>query len=179
MKVRIVTTQQQYELILRKLLPPGDSNEHFGFGISGISRYGGIINLLLREFVAADDSCLFSQSGANVRPDPRFIDYAWALAKKSKGGIIDFHTHPFSGRYVSFSGIDDRSEMDSFPKAVQYLGDGPHASIVLSTTGLDARWYNPKTKTVEPVTEVKILGEKLTVIVPTSTLKQARLSSDT
>ncbi|GAF89265.1 unnamed protein product, partial [marine sediment metagenome] len=120
------------------------------------------------EFALADNSCLLDQSGASVRPDPRFIDYIWTLVKKSNSSLIDFHTHPFSDTNVGFSGIDDRSEMESFPKAVEYLGNGPHTSVVLGRNSLDGRWYNPITKTLEPIAALKILGQKLTTITPTS-----------
>ena len=168
MDINIVITEKDYSYLRQKLFPAGDSNEHFGFGIAGVSSYHSGCNLLLREFIAADGSCLLDQSGASVRPDPRFIDYIWALAKKSNSSLIDFHTHPFSDTNVGFSGIDDHSEMESFPKAVEYLGDGPHASVVLGRNSLDARWYNPITNTLESVAALKILGQRLITITPTS-----------
>jgi len=85
--------------------------------------------------------------------------------------LIDFHTHPFSDKNVCFSCIDDRSEYESFPKVVEYLGQGPHASIVFGRNSLDARWYDPKTKILKPVLEIRILGEKLVKIIPTSSKK--------
>ena len=168
MNINIIITQKDYREFSQQLFPLGDSNEHFGFGLAGVSNYRGGFNLLLREFIAADNSCLLMQSGASVRPDPIFIDYIWTLAKKSKSSLIDFHTHPFSDTNVGFSGIDDRSEMESFPKAVEYLGNGPHASVVFGRNSLDGRWYNPITKTLEPIATLKILGQKLTTIIPTS-----------
>ncbi len=170
MKVRIIITEHEYNIIRSKLLPPNDPNEHFGFGVAGVSRFAGICNLLLRKFIFTDSSCLLKQSGANIRPDLRFVQYVWTIAQKSNSVLIDLHTHPFCDADVTFSCIDNASELESFPKAVEYLGEGPHASIVLGRNSLDARWYNPKTCSVEPVIMVKILGESLTTIIPTSGL---------
>jgi len=174
MKVQILMTQSCYDQIRQELFPPGDSDEHFGFGLTGFSRYHRTCNVLLRSFILADKSCVHSQSGANVSPKREFTQYVWALAKKSNSGVIDFHTHPFTDTHVTFSGIDDASEADSFPKAVKFLGDGPHASIVLGTDCLDARWYDPKAKDIKPVTAVKIIADRLITIVPTSSLLRSQ-----
>ena len=171
MKVNIILTQIQYNKIHCSLLPADDPNEHFGFGIAGVSFYKGGCNLLLRDFIPADSSCLLVQTGASVRPKPGFIDYIWTLAKKSNSCLIDFHTHPFCDAGVSFSSIDNDSESKSFPMLVEFLGDGPHASIVLGRNSLDARWYNPETTILEPISLVKVIGEKLEFIVPTSSLR--------
>jgi len=170
MKVNIINTEQEYTYLHRKLFPHGDSDEHFGFGLAGINRYHGGCDLLLRKFILADNSCLSRQSGVSVRPDPKFVQYVWTIAKKSNSSLIDFHTHPFSDTNVSFSGIDDRSEYESFPKAVEYLGEGPHASVVLGRNSLAARWYNPQTNTLDPIDSVKILRNKLITITPISSL---------
>ncbi|MFC1635732.1 hypothetical protein ACFL5Z_12905 [Planctomycetota bacterium] len=170
METKIILTETCYEHIRNQLFPPDDSKEHFGFGITGISRCHHICNILLRIFIYADKSCLETQSGGNVRPKREFIQYVWIMAKKSNGSLIDFHTHPFSDANVGFSGIDDNSEYESFPQAVKYLGDGPHASVVLGKNSMDARWYDPTTKILKPVTAVRILGDRMVTIRPTSRL---------
>ncbi|MFC1604184.1 hypothetical protein ACFL5F_04070 [Planctomycetota bacterium] len=168
MKTNIITTEQEYDCISSTLFPSDSEDEHFGFGLAGINRYSEGCNILLRKFIFADFSCLEKQSGGYIRPKPGFVQYVWTLAKKSHSVLIDFHTHPFCDKGVSFSHIDDNSENKSFPKAVEYLGQGPHASIVFGRNSLDARWYNPKTKRLEPVASVKIIGNKLKIITPTS-----------
>jgi len=174
MKIQVIMPQLYYDEIRRVLFPPGDSHEHFGFGLTGFNRYRRTCNILLRIFIQADKSCLEDQSGANVRPKPEFTRYVWALAKKSNSGLIDFHTHPFSDKDVRFSGIDDASEADSFPKAAKILGVGPHASIVLGRDSLDARWYDPEARQLRPVTAVKVLGDRLTTIIPTGSFAHSR-----
>ena len=74
MNINIIITEEDYRNLQQQLFPPNDTNEHFGFGLAGASNYSGGCNLLLREFIAADNSCLLVQSGASVRPDSRFID---------------------------------------------------------------------------------------------------------
>lgn len=168
MKVKIVMTAIQHMWLLRSLFPTGSSDEHFGCGITGVSTYPGGCNLLLRRFIPADESCLIQQSGASVRPDPRYVEYVWTLAQRSSGSLIDFHTHPFCDRQVSFSSIDDRDARNGFPRMVARLGDGPHASVVLGTSSLDAQWYDGSSGVIRPITEVRILGENLQTIIPTS-----------
>jgi hypothetical protein len=168
MKVTIIILASQYAELRRRLFPPGDENEQFGCGITAISAHPGGYNLLLRQFIAADKSCLVKQSPVSVRPDPRFVEYVWTLAEKSKGSLIDFHTHPFCKTRVGFSSIDDHDAESGFPKMVKCLGAGPHASVVLGTKSLDAQWYDAQARLIKSVAEVRILGENLRTILPTS-----------
>jgi hypothetical protein len=168
MRVSIVMTRSQYHEVLHRLFPSNSRDEHFGCAIAGISTYPGGCNLLLRAFFGADESCLIKQSGASVRPDPCFVEYIWTLAEKSRSSLIDFHTHPFCDTHVRFSPIDDRDDRDGFPKVVARLGHGPHASVVLGRESLDARWYDSSAKSLQPISRLRIIGENLHTIVPTS-----------
>jgi hypothetical protein len=78
----------------------------------------------------------------------------------------------FSNKHVTFSCIDDASDRESFPQAEAYLDHGPQASMVFGKNSLDARWYNPITGNFEPVTEVRVIGERLITITPTSARTQ-------
>ena len=168
MKVQIIIPKLQYHNLCQKLFPPGDDREHFAFAVAGVSRHPNGCNLLVRHSIVADSSCLVKQSGVRVSPDLRLVAYAWTLAKASNSVLIHIHTHPFSIDYVGFSGIDDASDAETSPKLVEYLGNGPHAAIVLGQNCLDARWYDPQTKTLKPVAAVKVLGERLVTITPSS-----------
>lgn len=168
MKVTIIMLATHYAELVSRLFPPGNTDEQFGCGILGVSHTPSGCNLLLRQFIVADASCLIRQSGASVRPDPRFVEYVWTLAEKSRSSLLDCHTHPFCDTHVRFSPIDDHDACDGFPKMVKRLGPGPHASIVFGRKSLDAQWYDAQSRTIRPVGEVKILGEKLQTIVPTS-----------
>jgi hypothetical protein len=170
MKVQIIIPKTLYDRARESLFPADSSDEQFGFGIAGVTCFHGNCRLLVREFLPADRSCLLVQTGASIRPDPRFTMYVWILAKRSNSCLVEVHTHPFSDQHVTFSGVDDCSEQESFPKVVAYLGRGPHVSMVLGRNSLDARWFNVKTKTVEPVAAVRIVGSRLDTIVPTSVL---------
>ncbi|MFC1782746.1 ThiF family adenylyltransferase [Planctomycetota bacterium] len=168
MDIQIIITQECYDLSKRKFFPPNNNKEQFAFGLAGISQYPGGYNVLVRKLVHADESCLINQSGASVKPKPELVKYVWKGAKESQSCLVTFHTHPFSGDYVGFSGIDDKSEQESFPKEIAYLGRGPHASVVLGRSSLDARWYNCDTDQTEPIKTVNIIGDKITTITPTS-----------
>lgn len=169
MEAQIVMTTKMYNEMLEKLFPQSNDSEQFGFIITGLSKHKNGHNLLCRKFIHADESCLTNQSGVSVVPDPRFVQYVYNAVKECKGGLITVHTHPFANEYVSFSGIDDRSEEDSFPKEVELLGKGPHASIVFGRNSVDARWYDAKTNQIEPIKAIKIIGESGTkTLTPTS-----------
>jgi molybdopterin/thiamine biosynthesis adenylyltransferase len=169
METQINMTTKMYNEMLEKLFPPDNDSEQFGFIVTGLSKHKNGHNLLCRKFIHADESCLTNQSGVSVVPDPRFVQYVYNTVKECKGGLITVHTHPFSSENVCFSGIDDRSEEDSFPKEVNLLGKGPHASVVFGRNSVDARWYDAKTKQIEPVKAIKIIGEIGTkILTPTS-----------
>lgn len=174
MNVLLVAIEPYWTRLRRELFPPGNTHEHFGFGIAGISCFEGTCHLLLRRFIVADRSCVVKQSGVSVKPDPRFVEYVWKLARHSRASLIDFHTHPFSDSHVRFSGIDDRSEYANFPEIVKYLGDGPHASVVLGRNSLDARWYDAGIGQIKPISMVRVLGENLQTIIPTSASQHSR-----
>lgn len=169
MKVKVVMTKEMYDDMANRLFPPGNNSEQFGFIIAGLSQYDDGCNLLCRKFIPADQSCLINQTGVSVVPDPRFIQFIYNAVKDCKGCLVNIHTHPFASNSVSFSGIDDRSENESFPKEVEYLGNGPHVSMVLGRNSLDARWYNADTGLTSPVESIKVIGKDgIKIINPTS-----------
>jgi molybdopterin/thiamine biosynthesis adenylyltransferase len=169
MDIKIITTKQMYDAMITQLFPADNPLEQFGFIITGLSRHKNSCNLLCRKFIYADESCLIKQTGMSVVPDPRFVQYVWGIVKECNGGLITVHTHPFSKEHVGFSGIDDRSGAESFPREVEFLGKGPHANVVFGTNSVDARWYNAKDKSVSPVKEINIIGENgIEVLRPTS-----------
>jgi len=158
---RIIVPEHLYQQIQRTLLPPGERNECFGVAMAGVCRCNHRFHLLVRTFTPAAPSCLLRQSPVSVRPDPRFMRFFWTVAKDSHASLLTIHTHPFAGTRVSFSGIDDRSEAESFPKLVAAVGPGPHASMVLGRDSLQAHWFNAQTGRVEPVDQVIIIGRTL------------------
>ena len=169
MNINILATEDFYSWMMRQLFPKDDPNEQFGFIITGLSKNEHGTNLLCRKFIFADKSCLIKQTPVAVAPDPRFTQYVWAIAKECNGGLITVHTHPFANSHVCFSGTDDRSEAESFPKEAAFLGNGPHANIVFGKSSLDARWYDPIKRQVWPINEFRIIGEHGTeVMYPTS-----------
>ena len=169
METQINMTTKMYNEMLEKLFLPNNDSEQFGFIVTGLSKHENGHNLLCRKFIHADESCLTNQSGVSVVPDPRFVQYAYNSVKECEGGLIAVHSHGFANKNVSFSSIDDRSEEDSFPKEVELLGKGPHASMVFGRNSIDARWYDAKTRQIKPITAIKIIGETGTkIITPTS-----------
>jgi molybdopterin/thiamine biosynthesis adenylyltransferase len=179
MDVKIITTKNMYDAMMSQLFPANNPLEQFGFIVTGLSKHKDGINLLCRKFIFADESCLIKQTRVSVVPDPRFVQYVWSIVKECNGGLITVHTHPFSKEHVSFSGIDDRSEADSFPREAEFLGEGPHANMVLGTNSIDARWYNTKDNNVLPVKEVKIVSETgIKVLKPTSQIEDAADRTD-
>lgn len=84
-----------------------------------------------------------SHSLGHVSPKKEFVMYALSEIQEryDVNCLIDVHTHPFSSQLVSFSGIDDRDEID-FLNFVEKNFDGIHyASIVFSQTEYEARFW--------------------------------------
>jgi len=167
MNVQIKIAESDYNIIQSKLFPETDSREQFGFGLAGLQRTFNAYTLLLRHFIYAEADCLECQSGAHVRPKKEFVAYIWYIAQNSQCCVIDWHTHPFAAQNVRFSGIDDAGDELSFPIAVECLGKGPHASIVLGRESIDARWYDCDSNLFLPVESVFIVGSSLRQITPT------------
>lgn len=169
MNVQIIMTKDIHHAIQSKLFPKDSDAEQFGFIVAGISKHANGYNLLCRKFIHADKSCLVNQSGVSVAPDPRFVQFIYNAVKDSGGALITCHTHPFSDYGVRFSGVDDRSEAQSFPIEVELLGTGPHSSVVFGRNSVDARWYNSITGEIEPIHSISVIGESgIDNIKPTS-----------
>ena len=60
--------------------------------------------------------------------------------------LIDVHTHPFSDRSVSFSGVDDRDERRFCEFLTETFDNLYYASIVLSQSSYSARTWNKNRK---------------------------------
>ena len=169
MKMQIIMTQELYDQMQTSLFPVGCSDEQFGFIVAGVNQTGQTCKLLCRKFFYADPSCLIKQSGMGVVPDPRFVQFVWLITEQGKCCLINIHTHPFSDLGVAFSCIDDRSEAESFPKEVVFLGQGPHASMVFGRNSVDARGYDATSKQIFPVNEIRVIGSSGTrTLIPTS-----------
>lgn len=167
MQVLIVFTESVYRCATAHLLQ-ATGEEQFGFFLAGVCRADKDIRLLVREFLPAGRDALAAQSGVRVRPCREFTRQAWQRCRGETSVLLDVHSHPFSDRGVTFSGIDDRADQEAFPMAVRYLGPGPHASMVFGQRSVDARWYDAKTSKVRAVSEIRVLGSHLRRLRPTA-----------
>ncbi len=79
------------------------------------------------------------------------------------------HSHPFTRHGVSFSAIDDGGERQLMPKVQERAPGLPHGTIVFGQESLDARLWFPDKGTSEVVDFVRVVGDGLAEIQPTST----------
>lgn len=105
-------------------------------------------------------------------------------ARSSFPLIINAHSHPFSREDVWFSAVDDaddRREMgwiaSELPKAKRHYGNPDRVialSMVFGQTAIDARVYTGNLqRPFRPVDLIEVVGEQLTLVVPSSTKQWA------
>lgn len=84
-----------------------------------------------------------SHSLGHVSPKKEFVMYALSELQErfDIDCLIDVHTHPFAHRSVSFSGIDDRDEINFLKFVNENFDDIHYASIVFSQEEYEARYW--------------------------------------
>ncbi|MBM3238266.1 ThiF family adenylyltransferase [Candidatus Poribacteria bacterium] len=160
-----------------------DNNEQFGFLLTGVCRTNDAIKLLVREFLPAEQENLTYRHGGGVCPTPEFQLSVYSLCKNEGYHLIDVHSHPFTTTSVTFSGIDDRSELGdsqyegTFGFTSRWVPGIFHASMVFGQESIDARIYDFGQKTISPLDEIRIISRYPRRIIPTSANRKKSVSS--
>lgn len=102
-----------------------------------------------------------SHSLGHVSPSKEFVMYALSELQErvDVDTLIDVHTHPFAAGAVSFSGVDDRDEIDFLRFICESFSGINYASIVLSQHEYEARFWT--------LDEGKAVSSPLTIRSPT------------
>ena len=152
--------------------------EQFAFLLCGHSKGKDSLKFLVREAVIPDKKDLAYQHSGGVCPKKDFQIQVYQRCYNEGFGLIDVHSHPFSSEKVIFSPIDDVSEFGTtrkegtFPYLARKINGIYLASIVFGKTSIDARLYVPEHKKAFPIDRIKILGNTVEDITPTSSHRE-------
>jgi molybdopterin/thiamine biosynthesis adenylyltransferase len=148
--------------------------EQFAFLLCGHNKVKDLLKLLVREAVIPDKKDIAYQHSGGVCPKKDFQIQVYQRCYDEKLDLIDVHSHPFALEKVFFSHIDDLSELGTTGKdgTFTYLTrkiNGIHlASLVFGKNSIDARLYVPERKKAFPIDRIRILGNTVEDITPTS-----------
>ena len=148
--------------------------EQFAFLLCGHNQTEDSLKLLVREAVIPDKKDLAYQHSGGVCPKKDFQIQVYQRCYDEKLDLIDVHSHPFAFEKVVFSLIDDLSELGirgkegTFPYLTKKINNIHLASLVFGKNSLDARLYDPERKKALPIDRIRILGNTVEDITPTS-----------
>jgi molybdopterin/thiamine biosynthesis adenylyltransferase len=164
---RIITfTNSDFEKTRSYLLQ--SDQEEAVFLLAGVSETDEVTNLLVREVIPVPASGFIEKGFAYLSIDPDFMMPIIKQARLEKLSVISAHSHPFSGDSVGFSSIDDYGDGLLMPKIQQRVPDRPHAVMVFGRSGIDARIWEKGESKSQPVDLIKVIGQPLIMIYPTS-----------
>ena len=148
--------------------------EQFAFLLCGHRQGRDSLKLLVREVVIPDKKHLAYQHNGGVCPKKDFQIKVYQRSYDEKAGLIDIHSHPLASEKVVFSPIDDLSELGTskkegtFPYLTRKINGIYLASLVFGKSSIDARLYVPERKKAFPIDRIRILGDTVEDIIPTS-----------
>jgi molybdopterin/thiamine biosynthesis adenylyltransferase len=119
------------------------SREHFCILLGKREEFEGGFCVRVLEMLTPGPAQYQSHSIGHVSPDKKFVMYALSELQErfDIDTLIDVHTHPFSDRGVSFSGIDDNDEIQFLRFLTENFENIGYASIVLSQHEYQARYW--------------------------------------
>lgn len=159
--------KSDYEALCQHLFHD-TSKEQVAFLLAGVSETTHALRLLVREVIPVPEESFQSKSYGGFRIDPDFIMRILKRAKVQNLSVLLVHSHPFSDMAVTFSGVDDYGESLLMPKALERVRDRPHGAMVFGLSSLDARVWLRDSDHGEPVDLVKVVGNTIEEVHPTS-----------
>lgn len=169
---RVITfTKKDFEELRNDLLRENCVDEEAAFLVGGTSDSPGQLNFLIRKVVFVPNDALLSKGPVGLKINPDFISIVLKECRQNNLSLILAHSHPFSSARVGFSGIDDYGENQLFPKIQQRVPNGHHGTMVFGQSSIDARiWQQNGTKKTFPVDLIKIIGNTIEIIYPSSAM---------
>lgn len=156
-----IFTQEMFSTLRSHLLGNPKGQEEAAALIAGIVETKRQLRLLVREVVPIPDEYLLHKSSVGLQIHPDFLSRQLKECRLSGSAFMLAHSHPFGGRHVQFSGVDDAGEETLFPKILSLNEGLPTGSIVMSPKSLSARVWLPSENRPRPVDEVRVLGQTI------------------
>ena len=119
----------------------GSGDEEFGFFLAGLCGRDDAVRFCVREFLPIGRDELVDDPSA-----PRDIQLEALLrvtnaAKQQSLAVVEAHSHPFTGRHVTFSQVD----LEELPLTAKYMLDTldgrPYAATVWGKESIDANFW--------------------------------------
>ncbi len=140
MSVRSVVIAESDYVALRTGLFTPDGMENAALLMSGRSATARGTRLLVREVLAVPRDAYVERLPYHLEIAPRFINDAISMCLAKGFGIVVVHSHRGAGR-ASYSISDDHGERRLFRVFSDLLGDGRHASLLLTEHDLVGRTF--------------------------------------
>ena len=157
---------------LRKKILADTSHEYYACLLAKKNIIGDLCIITVRDIYYPDYEYYKNQSVVSLRVSGNFLrERLLEIDERiDVDTMIDVHTHPFSKGSVWFSGTDDRDEINFVNYLADEGADISYASIVLSQTDYQARyWFLEKGRVVKVPAIIKT--QKPSENIPSSDLK--------
>lgn len=174
MKNLITFTRNDFERAIAYLLQSGE--EEAAFFLAGKSETQEALNLLVREVIPVPSDGFLEKEHAYLAIDPNFMMPIIKRARLEQLSIVSAHSHPWMkirlpfidvADSATFSPIDDHGEQLLLSRIQQRVPNRPHATMVFSPSGIDARLWKSGNG-FQPVDLIKVVGPTIKEICPTS-----------
>lgn len=150
-------SQTHYERLINHLFPLGGVVEQGAFMLAGSMVLPPRKAFLVREVIPATPEHIVSQSGAHIEFAPDFVAMVIKRARKERLSVIDAHTHPFSTRWIGFSGVDNYWEPQLFNRVRQRVPGIDHAALVFGHGAFQGRVWSASGG-IMPISSIRVVG---------------------
>jgi hypothetical protein len=167
MRTTITFTASDYAALRQHLLR-SEHQEEAAILTAGVSQTDERLNLVVREITLVPEDGFTRRGSAFLDVKPEFMAPIIKRCRLDQMAFLLTHSHPFTRHGVSFSAIDDSGERQLIPKVHQRVPGLPHGTIVFGQESLDARLWFPDKDAPQSVDRVRVIGDRLMGIQPTS-----------
>jgi molybdopterin/thiamine biosynthesis adenylyltransferase len=151
--------------------------EHFAFFLCGVAEFDDGISFLVREFIPIQDADMQLAKGKGLQLNLDALLRVTNRARMEGLALVEAHSHPWVKMGVCFTKTDLDGLKEFVPYILQDLPGKPYAATVWGQDSVDGLCWKSSAENQTPLGEVRIVGENLTRIITTSSLKKMRTRS--
>jgi molybdopterin/thiamine biosynthesis adenylyltransferase len=172
---RLVMSRKHFEAAKRHMIV--GAQEGFAFLLCGTAQSAEGIDFLVRDIILVKDTDLeYGSLGLQVKLE--CILKVTNQARKEKLSVVEAHSHPWTKANVRFSQTDLQGLKEFVPYILDDLPGMPYAAMVWGENCADGLCWRSSPDAAEFLTEVRIVGDCLTRIRTTSSLRKTRAKSE-
>ncbi len=163
--------------VLRTHLLDQGEQEQLAFLLAGTAQGHTWIRLLVREIIPVPPEAFEHQTATHLVVKPAFSRAILRRCCEEGLSLIEVHSHPFARQEVMFSATDLANEVEKFRYVAHKIPHIRHATLVVGQTGLDAHLWDGRRHRAVPVDRVRVLGNPIVDLLPTSSCKKDEMST--